>query len=130
MPCERSNRCAASDLAERDNHLRRDRALDQVRTGIYQSAIVMRDYLLAVDEKSGAAQIERFAETRGQTDQALAECASADRSHRERGPARIEVGAPGVLETAGRSFPRSLPKTACCEVRSTCPTRFASIARS
>ena len=65
-----------SDLEERDNHLRRDRALDQVRTGIYQSAIIMRDYLLALDNKSGAAQIERFAETRKQTDLALAECAT------------------------------------------------------
>ena len=64
-----------SDLRERDNYLTRDRALDQVRNGIYQSAIVMRDYLLSVDEKSGAAQIERFSETRQQTDQALAECA-------------------------------------------------------
>ena len=36
-----------SDLEERDSYLRRDRALDEVRTGIYQSAIVMRDYLLA-----------------------------------------------------------------------------------
>src|SRR5689334_14604644 len=58
-----------SDLAERD------RALDRVQTGIYQSAIIMRDYLLAPDEKSAAAQIERFAETRDQTDRALAECA-------------------------------------------------------
>ncbi|HTH49514.1 MAG TPA: histidine kinase, partial [Candidatus Limnocylindria bacterium] len=66
----------ASDLEERNDYLRRDRALDQVRTGIYQSAIIMRDYLLALDEKSGAAQIERFAETRGQTDRALAECAT------------------------------------------------------
>jgi signal transduction histidine kinase len=66
----------ASDLNERDTHLRRDHALDRVRTGIYQSAIIMRDYLLAVDEKSGAAQIERFDQTRGQTDQALAECAT------------------------------------------------------
>src|ERR1700722_2870048 len=71
----------ASDLAERDNYLRRDHALDQVRTGIYQAAIIMRDYLLtfnnkSLDEKSGAAQIQRFAETRDQTDQALAECAA------------------------------------------------------
>ncbi len=63
-----------SDLEERNNYLSRDRALDRIRTGIYQSAIVMRDYLLALDQKSGAAQIERFAETRVQTDQALAEC--------------------------------------------------------
>ena len=71
----------ASDLTERDIHLRRDRALDQVRSGIYQSAIIMRDYLLAsgdksMDEKSGATQIERFAETRDRTDRALAECAT------------------------------------------------------
>jgi len=65
-----------SDLEERNVHLRRDHALDRIRTGIYQSAIIMRDYLLAVDEKSGAAQIERFAETRDQTDRALDECAS------------------------------------------------------
>jgi signal transduction histidine kinase len=74
-------RVRASDLAERDIHLRRDHALDQVRSGIYQSAIIMRDYLLAsadhsLDEKTGAAQIERFAETRDHTDRALAECAS------------------------------------------------------
>jgi len=74
----------ASDLTERDIHLRRDRALDQVRSGIYQSAIIMRDYLLASgdksedkrEEKTGAAQIERFAETRDRTDRALAECAT------------------------------------------------------
>ena len=65
-----------SDLEERNTHLRRDRALDRVQTGIYQSAIIMRDYLLAPDERSGAAQIGRFAETRDQTDQALAECAT------------------------------------------------------
>ena len=64
-----------SDLTERDNYLQRDRALDRVQTGIYQSAIIMRDYLLAPDEKSAAAQIERFAESRDQTDRALAECA-------------------------------------------------------
>ena len=66
----------SSDLEERNTHLRRDHALDRIRTGIYQSAIFMRDYLLAMDKKSGAAQIERFAETREQTDQALAECAT------------------------------------------------------
>jgi signal transduction histidine kinase len=66
----------ASGREERNTYLRRDRALDEVRTGIYQSAIVMRDYLLALDEKSGEAQIERFGETRNRTDQALAECAT------------------------------------------------------
>src|SRR5512143_997241 len=63
-----------SDLEERNNFLRRDNALDRVQSGIYQSAIIMRDYLLAPDEKSALAQIARFDQTRGQTDQALAEC--------------------------------------------------------
>ena len=71
----------SSDLEERNSYLRRDHALDRVRTGIYQSAIIMRDYLLAsgnksTDEKIGSLQIERFAETRDQTDRALAECAA------------------------------------------------------
>jgi len=70
----------ASDLAERDTHLRRDHALDRVRTGIYQSAIIMRDFPLASGDKNmdenGALQIERFAATRDQTDSALAECAT------------------------------------------------------
>ncbi len=65
-----------SDLQERNNYLTRDRALDQIRNGIYQSAIVMRDYLLAPDKTSRAPQIERFDETRAQTDQALAECST------------------------------------------------------
>jgi signal transduction histidine kinase len=64
-----------SDLEERNTYLQRDRALDQIQSGIYQSAIIMRDYLLAQDEKTAAAQIERFAQSRDQTDQALAECA-------------------------------------------------------
>jgi signal transduction histidine kinase len=63
-----------SDLAERDTYLRRDQALDRVQTGIYQSAIIMRDYLLAPNEAGATAQIARFNETRGQTDQALGEC--------------------------------------------------------
>ena len=64
-----------TDLKERDTHLQRDRALNRVQTGIYQSAIIMRDFLLAPDETSGQIEIERFAATRDQTDLALAECA-------------------------------------------------------
>ena len=65
-----------SDLDERNAHLRRERALDNVRTGIYQAAIIMRDYLLALNERSGAAQIQRFDETRDRANRALIECAS------------------------------------------------------
>ena len=64
-----------SDRQERDNYLSRGRAIDRVRSGIYQSAIIMRDYLLSTDQTSSAAQIERFDRTREQTDQALSECA-------------------------------------------------------
>ena|SRR5690348_16214675 len=65
-----------NDRQERDNYLSRGRAIDRVRSGIYQSAIIMRDYLLSTDESSSASQIERFAQTREQTDLALAECAA------------------------------------------------------
>ena len=64
-----------TDLKERDTHLQRDRALNRVQSGIYQSAIIMRDFLLSPDETSGKVEIERFAATRDQTDLALAECA-------------------------------------------------------
>ena len=37
----------SSDTQERRLYLRRSTALDLVRTGIYQSAIIMRAYLLA-----------------------------------------------------------------------------------
>ena len=47
-----------TDLKERDTHLQRDRALNRVQSGIYQSAIIMRDFLLAPDETSGKVEIE------------------------------------------------------------------------
>jgi hypothetical protein len=52
-----------SDAQVRDTYLRRTHALDQVRSGIYQSAIVMRDYLLASDsEVAGLLETARFHE--------------------------------------------------------------------
>src|SRR6202035_5873089 len=56
---------------------RRARALDDVRRGIYQSAIVMRDFLLAADQTAAGAQAEKWMTIRRQTDAALAECAAA-----------------------------------------------------
>ena len=47
----------ASDAQVRDVYVRRSRALDQVRAGIYQSAIVMRDFLLASDPDIAAEQV-------------------------------------------------------------------------
>ena len=67
----------SSDAQERDLYLTRTRSLDQVRAGIYQSAIVMRDYLLAADAETAAAQLERWTSIRQTTEAALAECAAA-----------------------------------------------------
>ena len=50
----------AKDAQERDLYLRRATALDQVRTGIYQSAIAMRAYLLADNAREAAAQLGQW----------------------------------------------------------------------
>ena len=68
----------ASDAQVRDVYFRRSRALDQVRAGIYQSAIVMRDFLLASDPDVAArsgGKVDRH--SRERTDHALADCAAA-----------------------------------------------------
>src|SRR6185437_5739802 len=52
------------------------RSLDEVRSGIYRSAIVMRDYLLASDELLARAQVENWNLIRQNTDRALADCAA------------------------------------------------------
>jgi signal transduction histidine kinase len=67
----------SSDAQVRDLYVRRSRALDEVRSGIYQSAIVMRDFLLASDPQVASAQAEKWTAIRQKTDQALADCASA-----------------------------------------------------
>ena len=67
----------SSDAQIRDSYLRRSRALGRVRSGIYQSAIVMRDYLLSEDPAIARAQVEKWAAIRKETDLALRECAAA-----------------------------------------------------
>ena len=67
----------ASDVQIRDSFLRRSRALEDVRSGIYQSAIVMLDYLLSEDHAVARAQVEKWTGIRRQTDQALRESAAA-----------------------------------------------------
>jgi signal transduction histidine kinase len=62
------------DAQVRDLYFRRNRALDEVRSGIYQSAIVMRDYLLSTDPKVASAQVEKWTAIRQSTDRALADC--------------------------------------------------------
>jgi len=66
-----------SDAQVRDVYFRRSKALDEVRSGIYQTAIVMRDYLLASDRAVAQAQVENWTVIRQNTDRALADCAAA-----------------------------------------------------
>jgi CHASE3 domain sensor protein len=66
----------ASNTQLRDAYLRRDRSLDQIRTGIYQSAIVIRDYLLASNAADAREQAEKWNAIRRSTDQALDETAT------------------------------------------------------
>jgi signal transduction histidine kinase len=67
----------SSDAQVRDLYFRRSRALDEVRSGIYQSAIVMRDFLLAADPNVAHAQVEKWTTIRHTTDRALGDCAAA-----------------------------------------------------
>jgi signal transduction histidine kinase len=64
------------DAQERILYLRRATALDRVRTGIYQSAIAMRAYLLAGSTRDAAAELEQWGVVRATTDQALKDCAA------------------------------------------------------
>jgi signal transduction histidine kinase len=66
----------ASDAQVRDVYVRRSRALDQVRAGIYQSAIVMRDFLLASDPDIAAEQVASWTGIRERTDNALSDGAA------------------------------------------------------
>ena len=76
-PLELAELRRASDTQVRDVYVRRSRALDQVRAGIYQSAIVMRDFLLASDPEVAAAQVASWKDIRVRTDSALRDGAGA-----------------------------------------------------
>ena len=64
----------SNDAQARNLYLHRAAALDRVRTGIYQSAIVMRAYLLADEPGSAATELEQWRTVRRDTEEALAEC--------------------------------------------------------
>src|ERR1051325_2537185 len=66
----------SSDTEERNLYLRRATALDWVRTGIYQSAIVMRAYLLAENAGQAAMQLQQWEQAKASTEQALKESAA------------------------------------------------------
>jgi signal transduction histidine kinase len=61
----------------RDAYLRRIQLLDQVRSGVYQSSIVLRDYLLAGDAQSASDQAQKWNDIRGKTDRALEQSAES-----------------------------------------------------
>ena len=66
----------SKDTQERDLYFRRAAALDQVRTGIYQSAIAMRAYLLAGNARDAGSQLGQWDIVRRATDKALEQCAA------------------------------------------------------
>ncbi len=61
----------------RDAYLRRIQLLDQVRSGVYQSSIILRDYLLADDPQSAREQAQKWSDIRAKTDRALEQSAAA-----------------------------------------------------
>src|SRR5579863_2302996 len=65
-----------SNTQVRDAYLRRNRSLEQIRTGIYQSAIVIRDYLLAANAADAREQAQKWDTIRRSTEQALSETAA------------------------------------------------------
>lgn len=66
----------ASDAQVRDVYSARTQSLENVRNGIYQSAIVMRDYLLATDPVVASAEVDRWRGIRESTDIAIGETAA------------------------------------------------------
>ena len=61
----------------REVYLQRALALEQIRAGIYQSSILLRDYLLAGDPQSSQEVADKWSEIRRKTDQVIAQRASA-----------------------------------------------------
>lgn len=64
----------SGEAQERNLYLHRAAALDRVRTGIYQSAIVMRAYLLADERGVAVTELEQWRSIRREAEEALAEC--------------------------------------------------------
>ena len=65
------------EASVRDMYLQRALSLEQIRAGIYQSSIVLRDYLLAGDPQSAQQLADKWVEIRRDTDQVIARRAAA-----------------------------------------------------
>ena len=65
------------EAAVRDMYLQRALSLERIRAGIYQSSIVLRDYLLAGDPQSAQQLADKWGEIRRDTDQVIARRAAA-----------------------------------------------------
>jgi signal transduction histidine kinase len=61
----------------REVYLQRALSLEQIRAGIYQSSILLRDYLLSGDSRSSQEVAEKWNEIRRRTDQVIAQRAGA-----------------------------------------------------
>jgi len=60
----------------REVYLQRALSLEEIRAGIYQSSILLRDYLLAGDPQSAQELADKWGEIRTRTDQVIAQRAS------------------------------------------------------
>jgi signal transduction histidine kinase len=69
-----------TDADLRESFLHRALALEQIRSGIYQSSIILRDYLLASDPQSAREQAQKWEAIRVKTDQAIANGSAAAES--------------------------------------------------
>ncbi|MEO8052318.1 MAG: histidine kinase [Acidobacteriota bacterium] len=56
----------------RETYLQRAQSLEQIRSGIYQSSILLRDFLLASDPDSARDQAQKWDAIRAQTDRTVA----------------------------------------------------------
>jgi len=61
----------------REVYLQRALSLEQIRAGIYQSSILLRDYLLAGDPQSSRGVVEKWNEIRQKTDRVIAQRSAA-----------------------------------------------------
>ena len=61
----------------REVYLQRALSLEQIRAGIYQSSILLRDYLLAADSQSSQEVADKWSEIRRRTDQVIAQRSAA-----------------------------------------------------